>query len=103
MAVTADDIKAGGELIIVIGGAIMALAYGIRRLYRMAHNVDSLIDLVKANDSTTKEVRDDVLAIKREVFANGGGSLRDAVHRIDERVHALEELGCKALRKGNCP
>lgn len=92
------------EIVILIGAFLMALGAGIKRVYKMAKNVDSLVDSVRENNAEAKRVaqrlelaieeihhtQHKVIAIKKEVLPNGGSSLRDAVNRIESRVAVLE-------------
>lgn len=82
----------------------MAVWAGAKRVYKMAKNIDTLIDKVDKNAeiatalgerlelaieeiATTKHK---VIEVKKEVLPNGGSSLRDAVNRIETRVAVLE-------------
>lgn len=70
---------------------------GMRSMYRMARNIDSMVTEVRAHKEITAGVvadiahlKDEVAAVKAEVKPNGGGSMRDAVNRIDSRLKVFE-------------
>lgn len=92
------------EIIVLAGAFLMAIGAGLRRVYKMARNIEELIEKVDRNgqeavsaserlqlavDEIT-HVRHKVHEIKKEVLPNGGSSLRDAVNRIESRVAILE-------------
>jgi hypothetical protein len=89
--------------ILLVGGAMTAVGYGIRRVYRAARNIDTLVTL--ANDSQKERAalaealrnRDDkfnaisskVDTILREVLPDGGSSMKDVVNQTNARVHDI--------------
>jgi hypothetical protein len=91
------------KAILLVGAVIMAVGYGIRRVYRVARNVDTLVTL--AGDSKAdraalekalaeKDEKFNVLAAKvdtilREVLPNGGSSMKDVVNQTNSRVHDI--------------
>jgi hypothetical protein len=74
------------ELIVAVGGAIMAVGYGLKRVYRMAKNIERVLE--NSESATTR-----LDAIEKELKPNGGSSLRDAVNRIDRELQALKSSG----------
>lgn len=72
-----------GELIVAVSGALAAIGYGIRRMYKMAKNIEKLVALTVSNDQRLQK-------IESQFYNNGGGSLRDAIDRIEKRVKVLE-------------
>ena len=54
----ATDVRTWSEVVVAIGAAIMAVAYGITRVYKMAKNVDDLVELVKENGVFAKKAKD---------------------------------------------
>jgi hypothetical protein len=99
-----ESIARSLEILALVGAFILAAWHGTKRVYRMARNIDELLDVVKANGTEARMARErlDLLAeematvrhrtqeIRKEVLPNGGGSLRDAVNRIETRVAVLE-------------
>jgi chromosome segregation ATPase len=92
------------EIVVLAGAFLMAIGAGLRRVYKMARNIETLMEQVDRNgkealaaserlqiaaDEITS-VRHKVQEIKKEVLPNGGASLRDAVNRIESRVAVLE-------------
>lgn len=91
------------KAVLLVGGAVMALAYGARRVYRVARNIDTLVTL--ASDSKTdraalakalaeKDEKFNALSAKvdtilREVLPNGGSSMKDVVNQTNARVHDI--------------
>ena len=52
---TVTDARTWSELVVAIGAAFMAIVYGVTRVYKMAKNVDDLVELVKENGKFAKE------------------------------------------------
>jgi hypothetical protein len=73
------------EGILAIIGIIAAAWIGMKKLYKMAKNVEELVQ-----NSLDNKARLD--RIEKQVIANGGSSLRDAVNRIETRVAVLEHI-----------
>jgi hypothetical protein len=86
------NITSISEGILAIIGIIAAAWIGMKKLYKMARNVETLVTSALDN----KERLD---RIERQVISNGGSSLRDAVNRIEERVKVLEHI--KVTLPGN--
>lgn len=102
---TYQTLREASESIALVGGAIMALAYGIRRIYRTAHNVQLLVERSDATqkfiaeqtlhnakrDAETAELARDVADIVREIRPNGGSSIKDQVNKIATEVAVLKQ------------
>jgi hypothetical protein len=71
----------------------MAVWFGARRAYRAVRAVEKILEGVETNQEHVKFALSELAEIKHEVKTNGGGSLRDAVNRIEQRVAVLEALG----------
>lgn len=103
MQIELDQIEQLLKWILLVGAVIMAVGYGIRRVYRVARNVDTLVTL--AGDSKAdraalakalaeKDEKFNALAAKvdtilREVLPNGGSSMKDVVNQTNARVHDI--------------
>jgi hypothetical protein len=61
----------------------VALTYAVRKGYRLIRAVEKILESVEQHGTMLEEIR-------KEVRPNGGGSLKDAVNRIDSRVRTLE-------------
>jgi len=70
----------------------MAVWFGARRAYRAVRAVEKILEGVEANQGHVQFALSELAEIKHEVKTNGGGSLRDAVNRIEQRVAVLEAL-----------
>lgn len=95
--------------IVVWGAGLTAVGYGVRRLYRFAKNIDTLLELARENaaersrvhaalekrdrllDDQISVIVNDIKNIKKELQPNGGSSLRDAVNAIATRLAVVEE------------
>jgi hypothetical protein len=80
------------EALIAVGAAIMAVWFGMRRAYRAVRAVEKILEGVEANQAHVQFALSELAEIKHEVKTNGGGSLRDAVNRVEQRVAVLEAL-----------
>jgi PAS domain S-box-containing protein len=71
---------------IIAGGALLLTLYRIalRPKLNRLHNIIDNINKIESISST-------VLDMKKELFANGGSSLRDSVDRIETRIVTVEE------------
>ena len=92
------------EFILAAGGVIGILGVFVKRIYRMARNIEEVLEMAQQNHAATvkagQDVQDlhaehramqqEIMAIKAEVKPNGGSSLRDAVNRIDHRMDIFE-------------
>lgn len=116
MELSYHSAKSAMEGILLAGAAIMALAYGLKRVYNSAKAVDELLTLAKSNARERGEIaaalaahiaREDELGdardlqmadltnkvntIFREVLPNGGSSMKDVVNQTNLRVAVLEQ------------
>ena len=109
MDLSYQSAKSAAETIVLVGAAFMALAYGFKRIYRVARNVEELLsqsakqqvqraEIAKAlerhiadHDARFAELRHDVAEVVREVRPNGGSSMKDVLNCISARVAALEQ------------
>ena len=89
--------------ILLLGGAMTAVGYGVRRVYRVARNIDTLVKL--AGDSkedraalaavlAERDLEFNALSAKvdmilREVLPNNGSSIKDVVNQTNARVHDI--------------
>jgi hypothetical protein len=90
-----DHIVNWSEASLAIIGVFAAMWVGVKKVYRMARNIESLVETSIRNE---KRLTD----IESQLVRNSGQSLRDAVHRIEEvqvdvlqRLNRLEECTCK--------
>ena len=111
-----DVISHFGEQIIFIGGAIMAIYYGLRRMYKTARNVEVLIEHATRNEQTLKDhleeeksnsekidgkidsmdkqlsnLSSNMNEIITEIRPNGGSSLKDIVNQTNRAVNNIHE------------
>lgn len=109
-----DILQTYAQDIILIGGAIMAIAYGIRRMYNLAKKIDTVLSLQQAQtDTLTSLVKDRLIVqdkvierekevdkhmlstamsleeITREIRPNGGSSIKDVVNLTNAKVSDL--------------
>lgn len=109
------------EDIVLWGAGVTALGYGIRRLYKFAKNIDTLLELARENAAERQRVHDvlekrdrflddqmaimanDIKNIKKELQPNGGSSLRDAVNGIATRLAVVEERERLILNRSERP
>jgi hypothetical protein len=82
-----DHITTYSELILALVGLLTATWMGMKKLYRMARNVEELVSMSHKNDRRLAE-------IEAQVRLNGGSSMRDAIHRIEDRLTSIEHLPC---------
>lgn len=66
-------------------GVIAMLWVGTKKVYKMARNVEALVETSTANAKR-------LVAIEKQVHLNGGASMRDAVHRIESRLDTIEHI-----------
>lgn len=84
------SITSVSEGILAIIGVIAALWIGMKKLYKMARNIEELLETGNKNAERLDR-------IEKQVVANGGSSLRDAVNRIENRVSILEHVKVATL------
>lgn len=100
--------------IILIGGVIMSLWYGLTRIYKTARSVEKILEFSteeKANreklaakveatietenarhdkrDVQLAQVAADLAEITREIRPNGGSSMKDVLNQTNERVYDM--------------
>lgn len=105
----------GLEAIVLIGTAIMAIAYGLKRVYNMARGVEKILEFNKSEKEAREAVANDLLhhiqgedardivrdkqiqelvatvrEISREVRPNGGSSMKDVVNNTNTIVHEMQ-------------
>lgn len=85
-----NHITTWSELVLVVSGLIGATWLAIKKIYRIAKNIEKLVD-----NSEEHTVR--LAEIEKQVAPNGGKSLRDAVERIENRLDRLEQIPCHVL------
>ena len=73
------------EATLAVLAAIGTLWVAMKKLYKIAKNIESLVDSTSKNTAAIDR-------IEKQVFANGGTSLMDAINRIDRRVAVLEHV-----------
>lgn len=103
------------EWIVLLGTAIMAIAYGLRRVYTMARGVEKILEFtvtekaereklaadLKAHIETQAvyrreyehqigEVVDTVREISRETRPNGGSSMKDVLNKTAAHLHQID-------------
>lgn len=105
------------EIVILAGAFLMAIGAGLKRVYKMAKNIEDLMEKVDRNGREAvmasdrislmvdeiASVKHKVQDIKKEVLPNGGASLRDAVNRIESRVAILEAIEHISPHHGSGP
>jgi hypothetical protein len=79
-----------GEATLVVLGVLGAVWLGIKKIYSMAKNIESLVSQSGDNNTRLKH-------IEKQMVANGGGSLRDVVMDIQKRVWELEHPAKKTI------
>lgn len=102
--------------ILLIGGAIMALWYGLKRIYTTARSIEELLALSKTDtkeraliaETLSAHIRDeekkdyeqsrvitalasDVSEIAKEVRPNGGSSMKDQLTRLIDEQSSIKE------------
>lgn len=89
-----EHITTWSELSLAIVGVLTTAWIGMKKLYRMARNIETLVQTTEQNSTR-------LVQIEAQVKTNGGTSLRDAVNRIEQatlgiedRVSVLEHLPC---------
>jgi hypothetical protein len=83
----ADGVLVWSEATLAIIGAIGAVWIIVKSIYRMARNIERLVETSESNALK-------LVAIEKQVTVNGGTSLKDAVNRIDVRLERMEKLPC---------
>lgn len=58
---THDLVRSVAQDIVIFGGSLMAIAYGLRRVYRMARNVETIM---KMNEKIAETAEEDAVARK---------------------------------------
>ena len=89
-----DHITTYSELALAVIGVLAAAWVGMKKLYKMARNIEALVEQSAANGKKLTH-------IEHQMKLNGGMSLRDAVHRIEvsqedvrKRLEMIEHLPC---------
>lgn len=91
--------------ILLYGGALMAVFYGLKRVYKLAKNVDMILDnstknmaAIKTAEESMRTLKTEMAEITREVRPNGGSSMKDQltnlikdIGNIKERLGPLEQ------------
>lgn len=77
MAIDARDLLTTAEWFIAAGTLMTAIAVGIRKMYRVARNVEEGLDTMNA--------------VQRQLQPNGGNSLYDKISMLSDAVHANAE------------
>lgn len=97
--------------ILVVGGVMTAIGYGLKRIYNTARSVEKILDFTvtekkrreqlasdltthmeaqrKRDDARTSEIQELVATIReisREVRPNGGSSIKDVLNHTAEKV-----------------
>ena len=94
-----------GPKIILTAAVLGALAAGIRALVKTVRRIPRLAaTIVKfsqaahaiVGDETEPGMAEQVKLIKAELFPNGGGSLRDAVNRLEQGVQQSNRASAEA-------
>jgi hypothetical protein len=86
------------EETILLGGAIMAIGYGLRRIYRMARNIETLVDSAAATkdsrvaDATERKAIADTLAAHITLEET-------REQRMDEIIRTLQTGQAEILRE----
>lgn len=91
------------KAVLLFGGAVTAVGYGVRRVYRIARNIDTLV--TRSGESKAdrerlalaladRDMQFQALAAKvdtilHEVMPNGGSSMKDVVNQTNTRVHDI--------------
>lgn len=77
-------------MLATLGATLLAVTYAIRKGYRLVRAVEKILESVEQHGSMLEQQNAVLEEIRKEVRPNGGGSLKDAVNRIDTRVRTLE-------------
>lgn len=86
-----DHVLTWSEAVLAIFGLIGALIVAMKSIYKMARNVERLVETSESNAQRLKD-------IEKQVNLNGGSSLKDAVQRIETRLEKIEHLPCHLHR-----
>lgn len=73
---TLDGLFGAGELVLKIAGAVGAIYVAVKKIYRMARNIEELIEKVNNLSAETKP--------------NSGATLRDAIDRMELKLETLD-------------
>lgn len=113
---SAESARTIGQDILLAGAAIMAVFYGVRRIYRMAKNVDELVSNIKVDrqerenvakvledhiaEETQRDLKNEEVIralvagqneILREIRPNGGSSMKDTINQVQRDVAVLTQ------------
>lgn len=77
-----DKVVTYSEGILAVVGAIGVLFMALKRVYKMARNVEKLIELSERSATRLK-------AVEAELKTNGGSSIKDAINRIELQQREL--------------
>ena len=114
--VTGDFLHRVADWILLAGAAIMAIGYGIRRLYRAARTIEQIFDHVveekkerehlqealkghieqeeardRIRDDQFINIVNDLNEITREIRPNGGSLMKDSINRMQRDIAVLTE------------
>ena len=85
-----DHVLTWSQLVVALGAAVVAVGYGIKRMYKMARNVEKLLEGIERNHLDATAALKELNTIKAQLLPNGGSSLADKINRIEARVYSLE-------------
>jgi hypothetical protein len=110
------EVKDVIEYGVLLGTGVMAIYYGLKRVYKLARTVESIFDHVvedkKERDILTKnlndhikmesdkdairdqqfiQIVDDLKDVAREVRPNGGSSMKDTLNHVSHEVSHVKE------------
>lgn len=114
--VSVETLRTAAQDTILAGGFLMALAYGIRRIYRMARNIETLVQSAHVDAAERKRITDTLTdhinteeardarmdeiiqsltvgqnEILREMRPNGGSSMKDIINQVQRDVAVLSQ------------
>lgn len=77
------------ESVVLYGAAIMAIWYGLKRVYNVAKNIDIVTDYVTERKKKDKENDALITRLAMEVSPNGGSSMKDTLTRVSSMVSEI--------------
>lgn len=75
--------QGGTAAILVLVGTLIGL---LVKFWEPISSLFKVVDAVKDLPDTLKEIKTELLVIKKEVLPNGGSSLRDSVNRTESEL-----------------
>lgn len=81
-----EDAKTWSEFVVAIGAALVAVAYGLRRVYKMAKNVDELVKIINENNQLAKSASHALATVQVDV-----GELKTTVTALKTRVDVVQK------------